>query len=285
MVDVAFGLIAALCWGVADFLAKQWGERYGVLTAVLFQHVFSVLALLPFLPLVPSLEGALMRAALAAVAVGLVSPVAYWLLYSSLATGKLSINSPVASSGAAFSVLLSLLILRERPGGIAIVGMAVLISGVMLINFRLEEGSDRVVWKLSQSIVKALGAAVLLGLLNFLIPVMLKPLGAIGAVLLVRFSGSVLLIAVKRLDGRALPALQAKIWTPLLLLSVLDAVGFLAYFVSTTANFVSIGAALSGAFAAVSAVLGWVILRERATLLQHLSVVMIVAGVVTLSLP
>jgi drug/metabolite transporter (DMT)-like permease len=74
-----------------------------------------------------------------------------------------------------------------------------------------------------------------------------------------------------------------KIWFPLLILVSLDAAGFLTYFISTTSAYLSIGAALSGTFAAVSAMLGWVVLKERVTALQSFSVAIIVMGVLTIS--
>jgi uncharacterized membrane protein len=149
MVDVGSGLLAALCWGFADFLAKEWGERYGVLNAVLLLHVFGVVILLPFLALVPSLNGSLVKVMIAALLIGLISPLSYGLLYGALAAGELSINSPIASSSAAISVLLAFVFLRERPALVVLIGIGVIVTGVILIIMHPGPQKRFVTWRLT----------------------------------------------------------------------------------------------------------------------------------------
>src|SRR5262245_48378939 len=108
MSAVVLGLLTAVCWGCADFVARFTGRAVGpdvalsgmlVVSAVLL----TLLALLTSAPLLESLAGWPLI-----LATGLAVMAATLLLYAGLARGPIGIVAPVVGAYPAFSILFGL---------------------------------------------------------------------------------------------------------------------------------------------------------------------------------
>ncbi|HEY7779459.1 MAG TPA: DMT family transporter [Ktedonobacterales bacterium] len=139
---VALGLTAALCWGVADFLARGAVRSGGLLTMLFFMRLVGGLALLGvgfWLGILPARVPSPTLAAEAA-GIGALLLLATVLYYRGLAIGTIALVSPIASSFAAITALLAIAT-GERPGEAQLAGMAVTLAGVALAAATPTRGS------------------------------------------------------------------------------------------------------------------------------------------------
>jgi drug/metabolite transporter (DMT)-like permease len=138
-----FGLGAALGFGIADLFGAIGVRRIGVpVTVFVIQLVdVIVLSLLLLTPLPGSLDTDL-AAGIAIVATGLLGTVSFFSFYRALQLGPVGVVSPVFASYAAIAVLLSVVLIDERPSPLGAVGLAATIVGVVLatVGTKPEEG-------------------------------------------------------------------------------------------------------------------------------------------------
>src|SRR5581483_175051 len=111
---IIFGLLAALCFGLADFVVTQATRRVGVLQALFAIQLFGVLVVGGVLlvmrqvpPLSPAIWGEM-------VVISAVNFAGTLLLYRAFAIGTLSLVSPIASGFAVVTAILAFA-LGERP--------------------------------------------------------------------------------------------------------------------------------------------------------------------------
>ena len=103
--SVMFGVIAAVCWGIADFLAAVISKRLGILGTVFGVHVASVAATTIYLvfALDPAMPSPGQWAAL--VGMSLLAVVTYLAFYKSLQIGPVAVVSPIVSTYAVVVIL------------------------------------------------------------------------------------------------------------------------------------------------------------------------------------
>ncbi len=130
-----FALAAALSWGLADFMGAVSTRRVGLLLTMCIGQVVTLAVL--------GIAAATMRgsgphlpwADLAAlVASGILGAAAYAGFYRALQLGPVSLVSPIFSAYAVITVLLAVLIGREKLAAAAAAGIAVTIGGVVLAS-------------------------------------------------------------------------------------------------------------------------------------------------------
>ena len=130
MLAVALALGSSVVWGTADFLGGVFTRRLALAPVV----VVSQLAALAVLAAATALTGAFdERAFLLGMAAGVCGAVGIAAFYRALATGTISIVSPVSACGALVPVVLSLAA-GERPGRLALVGSAIALAGAVLAS-------------------------------------------------------------------------------------------------------------------------------------------------------
>ncbi|MGZ4130006.1 MAG: EamA family transporter [Actinomycetota bacterium] len=129
-----YGLVAALGFGLADFEAALAGRRIGSLwTVMIGQGLSAVIATAVLLWSGRSLAP-LAPVVILVVLNGISAAVAYQTHYRALELGPVAVVSPIGSAYAVIGVLLAVLFLHERPGAVALLGVAVTVAGVMLVS-------------------------------------------------------------------------------------------------------------------------------------------------------
>src|SRR5690349_3175118 len=135
-IGVGFGLLAALCWGLADFCARGASRSGGTFHTLLCIQIVACLALpavglpLGLIRLSDQPAGVIM----AAVALNLVILAGAGLLYRAFAIGTLALTSPIAASYAAITSLLALLLSGEHPDTTQLAGIVLTLGGVLLAS-------------------------------------------------------------------------------------------------------------------------------------------------------
>lgn len=132
---VVYGLLAALMWGVTDFMISVSGRSYGVHRAMLYAQSVGVVAigLCMLLPIAQAPEPSSLvgwAAALLSAPIGVGATLA---LYQGLKVGKVSIVAPVTATFGAVTALLSLAT-GERLALSVLAGIGCVVAGAVLLG-------------------------------------------------------------------------------------------------------------------------------------------------------
>jgi drug/metabolite transporter (DMT)-like permease len=137
VLGIALGLASSLSWGVSDFIGGLQSRRMPVLSVLLVsQPVGLVLALTLALSSGPSpLSGGQAATAFAGGAAGVLALACFYL---AMASGAISIVTPVASMGAIVPVAVGLA-RGESPSSIQAAGLVVALAGIVLAVREVED--------------------------------------------------------------------------------------------------------------------------------------------------
>jgi drug/metabolite transporter (DMT)-like permease len=291
---IILGLSGALCWGVADFLARFASRRVGAYRTLLYMQAFGFVGLCVYLQWTHGFS--LITAhgwkpwAFGVIA-GLLNMIASLALYYSFQIGVMSVVAPVSSSYPALTVALALLS-GEHIRALRGAGLAATLAGVVLAStsFAANKAESRpdgappparlakgVVW----AIVAALGFGFLFWFLGFyVVPV----LGSVISVWMIRLTSFAVLglAAAPARQSIALP--RGGVWWLLLGIGLLDTAAFIFNNAGLHTGQVSVVSVLASLYGAVTVVLAWIFLRERLERSQWLGIVLIFIGIVLVSL-
>ena len=135
---VPLGLSSGLFWGAADFFGGVQSRRLPALTVAFWSQVAGALALATAL----AIEG--IRPAGPEVAWGLAAGVgsgcALALFYRGLAEGTMSVVAPISACGAIVPAAAAVLT-GNQPGTMAALGVAIAITGVILVSRPTSRGT------------------------------------------------------------------------------------------------------------------------------------------------
>lgn len=276
---ILFGLTAALCWGIGDFVITRATRTIGALPTMFYVQLTGLL-LIGLLTFTQSALTAIETEVwVTTVGIGLTNMAATLCLYRAFAVGTLSLVSPIASGFAVVTALLALLS-GERPDPLALAGAVLLIGGVVVVS--RSPGHNREARSLA-GVPAALGAALGYGVsfwaLGFVTPV----LGAVWPVVITRsvaLTATVLLLS--RRGGLPLRVPRA-VWPFVIGASLFDTVAFVAFNYGISLDYTAIVTALASLFSAVTVMLAWLFLRERLSAGQWAGVLVILFGVLLVS--
>ncbi|MFB8278825.1 EamA family transporter [Nocardia colli] len=132
MTAVLLALVAALGYGVSDFYGGVAARKVTALRVVIYSYPFSVLLVLLLLPFV---DGTPDAASIGwGLAAGVASGVAVWWFYAALASGPMAVVSPLTAVLVAGVPVLVGLVIGERPGLLAFIGIAFALVSVLLVS-------------------------------------------------------------------------------------------------------------------------------------------------------
>ncbi len=124
--------MAAIGYGVSDFVGGVASRRVAALRVVIVSYPLSLLIVFAIAPFV---GGTLTPSSLLwGAASGIAGGVAVWWFYLALASGPMSVVSPLTAVLVAGIPVLIGLALGERPGLIAFVGIVVALAAVVLVS-------------------------------------------------------------------------------------------------------------------------------------------------------
>jgi drug/metabolite transporter (DMT)-like permease len=289
---IFLGLFAAAGWGTGDFLVRDVTRRIGSYSSLLFMQIFGLLFIGVFALLSgeyarlfsvsdPGVYGFMLIQIL-------VSVFGTLMLYQAFATGMLSIVSPIASSYAAVTLVLSLLS-GERLTTIRLIGFGFTLGGIILASIeprRTEHASDAISARrrFPPGVGYALAAAALYGMVFWLQGFYVVPVvGGTAAVLATRVGAVVLLLLLALLPFTRVRTPGGRTLGIIVLVGVIDTLAYLATSIGTSTEQVSIVTVLSSLFSAWTILLAWVFLRERPARVQWLGIVLILIGIVLVS--
>jgi drug/metabolite transporter (DMT)-like permease len=294
---ILLGLTAAVCWGVADFVARATSKRVGsYLTSFYLQLVgFTALSLgmiaaggFGFLSRVHAWQPWAW-----AVLTGVMNAALSLMLYHSFEIGVLAVVAPIASSYSVLTVGLSLLS-GERLSVIRGVGIVAAIVGVALAaTSSVPSPGQATGWRamhprhmLASGVLWAIFSAIGYGVMFWLFGYRVVPVfGGFASVWIARGVTFTALLLGSLLTRRSIRVPNVGgIWWLLLALGLMDTGAFVANNLGLQTGHVGIVTVLSSLFAAVTVLMGYFFLRERLERSQWFGVLLIFAAIGLVSL-
>jgi drug/metabolite transporter (DMT)-like permease len=277
-VAIAYALLAAGSWGLADFLAGLKSRRLGVLTVLMWVEAAGLMAIVAVIVATGEpLPGS--RAVVAAVIAGAAGFTALGAFYRALSIGTMSIVAPISATGAALPVIVGLATGDSLKAVVAL-GLVVIVAGVMTASREEvsevgQRGPNR------SAVLLALGAAVGFGLYFTF-----ADIAADGSVLWLLAIGRIVilpaLLVVATRRGVALMPPPRDRWQ-LVGFGLFDLTATALYGVATTHGQLSIVAVIGSLYPVATVLLAWSVLGERISRSQFAGVVAAMAGVAMVS--
>jgi drug/metabolite transporter (DMT)-like permease len=275
LASVAFGLASAAAWGAGDFcggLATKRSSVYGVI--IVGDAVGGVLLAglaLAFAEALPSLIDLFWGAAAGVSgAIGLIA------LYRALASGRMSVASPVAGVVTATIPVIFGAFVEGLPGVWQMLGFGFALVGVWMVS-----SNERVAIQLGElglPVIAGLGFGVFFILIDrashasVFWPLVTARLAAVAA--LVIFAAA----------RRQLQLPQPGHLRLIVLVAVLDAGGNAFFTLAARAGRLDVASVLSSLYPASTVGLAWLVLKERVTRLQLLGIVATLAAIALIAL-
>jgi len=290
---IILGLAGAVCWGVADFLARFSSRRVGAYRTLLFMQAFGFVGLSAYVRWTHGFAQISAHGwqpwAFGAIA-GFLNMVASLALYYSFQVGVMSVVAPVSSSYPALTVALALLS-GEHIQALRGVGLAVTLIGVVLAstsfaadNAHTPAAGNHPRARLAKGVMWAIVAAVGFGFLFWFLGFHVVPvLGSVVSVWMIRLTSFTVLILAAAPTKQSIALPRGSVWWLLLGVGLLDTAAFVFNNAGLRTGQVSVVSVLASLYGAVTVVLSWIFLRERLERSQWLGIVLIFAGVVLVS--
>jgi drug/metabolite transporter (DMT)-like permease len=270
---VLLGLLAAACYGAADFFGGLATKRSGMFAVAIGAQASGLIALLCVLPFFHAqiTSASLLYGALAGACGGL----GIVLLYHALSIGKMGVVSPVTAVLAAALPVFAGAVHGDRLGILQVIGIAVALTAVVLISLSTEPDGR---FEFSTvGLREAMASGLLLGGFYIFLAFAGKNAG-LYPVAVARCAAVVLLLLIA-------PVLRAGIVPQLRTLSLvviagaIDVTANVLYVLAAHAGYVSIAAVLTSLYPASTVFLARIVLGERLANVQKIGVALALAGV------
>lgn len=285
--DVIMGLVAALCWGITDYLVSVNGRSLGVQRSVFYSQLIGFIILSSFMVLSSSSLYLMREAELTMVLICAFAAILTLLgaicLTKALSQGRTSVVAPLITSYGIVTTILAWLG-GELLTGYQVLGIAICIFGVWLVGV----GHNKIVTvdnkNERRAIFYALLAAGLYGC-SFWVQgkYALKAVGPVNMLWLSYFLGVVFLLFAFR-KGRGFYRIDLKACGTLSAASIFNLAGFAAFALGALEGSVAIVTVISTLSGGGAAVFGYIFYKERLVILQFLGVFLVLLGAVVLHL-
>lgn len=270
---ILLGLLAAACYGAADFCGGLATRRSGMFAVAIVSQAMGFVLLLG---VVPFFGGHLTReAALYGAFGGVCGGIGIMLLYHALSIGKMGVVSPITAVLAASLPVIVGLFRGDRLSVWQLIGIFVALAAVVLISLSTEPDGR---FEFSTvGVREAVASGVALG--GFYIFLALAGKGAgLYPLACARFGSIVFLLLVAFALRRGVVPVASTI-AIVLIGGAIDMTANVLYVLSAYAGYLSIAAVLTSLYPASTVFLARIVLGERLANVQKVGVALALAGV------
>src|SRR5258708_9874472 len=239
---ILFGLAGAICFGIADFVARFASWRIGTYRTLFFMQFIGFFGLSLYLAITGEFgrltESIYLAAWLWAGGAALLNVVSYLALYRAFEVGVLAVVSPIASSYAAVTVILSVMsgevLSQKHVFGIGAVLIGLILAATAFVRTKDKElvkalSSHRCKQILPTGVLWAGFASLGFGVVFWILGVYVTPaLGGIAPVWLFRIVTLVLLVPLSSITYQRLYLPQGDVWWLIVGIGLLDTAAFIA---------------------------------------------------------
>ena len=280
---IIFGIIAMISWGTADFFVVKavrkisvfktfvWSQIIGI---ILFFLIFSLFFKFPVMPY---------NIIIMILITGFLGVIAYLAFYKGLQIGKVSIVSPIAASWSVITVILCLVLLKEKLTNIQSFGISLAIIGAVLVSFKSHDLLKLRIKNIAVGVKYALIALFGWGFYMFLIGVLVDKLGWFLPVFFIKAVAVFYLLSYSGVSKQDIK-FPKNVYFFIVLIGVLETIAFLSYGMGINYEYNSIVAPIGAAFPMVTIILARIFLKEKLEINQKIGVISVLASLVLLSL-
>jgi uncharacterized membrane protein len=291
-----FGLLSAAAFGFSDFGAAITSRLVGSRrTTGIVVPVSGAIIVVLYLATGSQFVGDAGTVALACLS-GIGAAAAYFFFYAALRAGPVSIVNPIVSASGGVTVLLSILLLGERPSAISLVAAILATIGVVLTGVVF--GGRTRARLASRGVLLALGALGSIGGLAIVSSTVVHRVGPLPALTVSRIATTAVVLGILAVmsrrsggmsgvggDAGAVPLRTAGLRTMLLLVvvSVLEVAAIGCFYLGLSVGDTWI-VGLTASFGPMVGIVGGVVVfGERPSRLQWVGVVLVLGSAVLLA--
>jgi drug/metabolite transporter (DMT)-like permease len=290
MNTVFLGLAVAILWGSADTLATYAAQKIGTATTTFVAQLAGFLLVGTFGLACAGRDGllslsahALNESVLWGIVLGGVSASAYLTLYQALSAGPLAVASPVVSAQGGVTLLLSVLLLHERLGGVQLFFLLLSFVGVMLAALNVRKLTQMHLRSLfSPGVCFALISLLCFGVLAFGLGLAARQSNWYISVLLLRCFSCLFITVLKSPNSSEEAGQGRSAWGYLLaaIVGCFDMGGLTIFSLATESGSIGVAGMICSAYGVIPLLAGVFLLRERVHWSQVLGCLWLVIGLV-----
>ncbi len=281
---VAWGLLTALLWGLADSNAAIASRAIGSFRVVLGFHLLATAALGALAVATGAFDGVAAGDLPRFVWVGALGALSYATFYKALEIGPISIASPIISAYAAVSVVLAVIVIGEALSALQVAAIVVVMLGLLLASSDLRE-VGRIERRQTVGLLLALFTALAIGGFVFGNAYYAPRFGWLASIFFSRMFTTIFLVAAATAARQwSLPARSPRVLLLVAIVAAVDTGGYVALNLGAERAETSVVSAASAPYALIPIAIGVLFLGERLNRLQWIGVLSVIAGVVLLGL-
>jgi drug/metabolite transporter (DMT)-like permease len=287
---ILLGLLTALTWGGADFIARFATHRIGALRSMLYMQLLGFL-LLSFL--LPGLggwghlaDGSGWQPWAWGLLAGCFNAVSGLALYRAFEIGKMSVVAPLSASYPALTLLLSWMT-GERLSMVRIAGIICTLAGVMIVaggEKTPDQNDAEAVRRSGRGIGWAMFSAVGFAMLFWLLGIrIIARVGAVQTVWMIRLTSTLLVAAAILVSKQPARLPRGEVRWMVLGMGVFDTGAFVLSNLGMKLEQVAVISVLGSLYGAVTVGLAAFFLREHVSRWQWIGITTIFLGIFLIS--
>lgn len=280
---ILFGIGAMLSWGVSDFLAAKAARKTSVIKALVWSQIAGtsilVLAFLLFFKF-PAVSFASLTLILLG---GFLNIAALLAFYKGMQIGNVSVISPISSSFAVITVILSLIFLNENLSALQATGVSLAILGSILASFKFHDLIRLRLKNIAVGVEYGLIAMLGWGILFALIRPLINDLGWFLPPLLIKTTGIFYVLAYAGTSKNNI-SFPKNATMFVIFMGVLETIGFLLVGAGMSFEQTSIVAPVSSTYPLITIMLAQIFFKETTEINQKIGIASVLLGLVLLSI-
>jgi drug/metabolite transporter (DMT)-like permease len=287
---ILLGLLTALTWGGADFVARFAAHRVGALRTTLYMQTCGFVLLTLALPWLGGrghlADGSGWQPWAWGVLVGIINAFSTLSLYRSFEVGKMAVVAPLSASYPALTLVISWLG-GERVSAVRLAGIILTILGVILVaggEKPADSGSEAAPAPNTRGMGWAAASGIGFGVLFWLLGNRVIPrVGAAQTVWMIRLTSSLAMLLLLLLAKEKPRTPGGSIWKMSLTMGLMDTGAFVASNIGMQMEQVAVISVLGSLYGAVTVGLAAIFLKEHVSRWQWAGIVTIFAGIFLIS--
>jgi len=287
---ILLGLLTALTWGGADFIARFATHRIGTLRSMLYMQLIGFVTLTISLPLLGGwghlADGSGWQPWAWGFLAGFFNAMAGIGFYRAFEIGKMAVVAPLSASYPALTLLLSWMT-GERVSAVRIAGIICTLAGVAIVaggEKTPDENDAEAMRRSGHGIGWAIFASVGFAMLFWLLGIrVIERVGAVQTVWMIRLTSTLLIAAVILVSKQPVRVPRGGVRWMVLGMGVFDTGAFVLSNLGMKMEQVAVISVLGSLYGAVTVGLAAIFLKEHVSRWQWLGIVTIFFGIFLIS--
>ncbi len=292
--NILWGFLSMLGWGIADFLAAKATRKIGFVLTLLWVNIVAFVILsIYFLMNFSSFDiNHIQKFLFDLIIVSFLGIIGSLSFFKGLKGGQVSLVSPLGSSFVLIVVILSMVFLKEALQVNQIIAITLIISGIIMTSVNLKE------FPIFKKMVAFIGvkegivAMLSWGFAFFLIVPAVRSLGWFLPLFITKLFAILFLVIFIIVDKRYndinkqffIESFQFPIVAILLLIGFWDTLAYIGYNFGIIRGYVSIVAPIAASYPLLTVILAKIFLKEKLALNQIIGILGTITGLILISL-